>query len=218
MSDAAHAVRQLGHLSVRLPIAVEAAVIEFTKPRLPAVINPMGAVIPAYTVTARVLHWITALVIGLMIPLGVMIGNDWGGPLRSSFYGLHETLGALLIPIVLARLGHRLTNPPLPLPQDIPALQRFAAYMTHIGLYVLLVAQPLIGWIAMSASGAPITVLGLFALPPIAQENRVFSEQLFVLHGLIGLSIAGLVAAHVGAALYHHVVRKDRVLMRMITG
>jgi cytochrome b561 len=39
-----------------------------------------------------------------------------------------------------------------------------------------------------------------------------------VLHGLIGLSIAGLVAAHVGAALYHHVVRKDRVLMRMITG
>jgi cytochrome b561 len=61
-------------------------------------------------------------------------------------------------------------------------------------------------------------VLGLFALPAIAPENRVFSEPLVVLHGLIGLSIAGLVAAHVGAALYHHVVRKDRVLMRMITG
>jgi cytochrome b561 len=153
-----------------------------------------------------------------MIPLGVMIANDWGGPLRSSLYGLHETLGALLIPIVLARLGHRLTNPSLPLPQDIPALQRFAAHMAHVGLYALLVAQPLVGWIAMSASGAPVTVLGLFALPPIAQENRVFSEQLVVLHGLIGLSIAGLVAVHVGAALYHHVVRKDRVLMRMTAG
>ena len=211
MSDAAHAAR-------RFPIALDAAVIELTKPRSPAVINPTIAAIPAYTVTARVLHWITALVIGLMIPLGVMIGNDWGGPLRSSLYGLHETLGALLVPIVLARLGHRLTNPPLRLPQDIPALQRFAALMTHVGLYALLVAQPLVGWIAMSASGWPVTLLGLFALPPIAQENRVFSEQFFVLHGLIGLSIAGLVAAHVGAALYHHVVRKDRVLMRMITG
>jgi cytochrome b561 len=218
MSDAAHAACQLDHLSVRFPIALDAAVIEMTKPRLPAVINPTSAAIPAYTVTARVLHWITALVIGLMIPLGVMIGNDWGGPLRSSLYGLHETLGALLIPIVLARLGRRLTNPPLPLPQDIPALQRFAAHMTHVGFYALLLAQPLVGWIAMSASGAPITLLGLFALPPIAQENRVFSEQLSVLHGLIGLSIAGLVAAHVGAALYHHAVRRDRVLMRMITG
>jgi cytochrome b561 len=218
MSDAAHAARQLDHPSVRLPIALDAAVIEFTKPRLPVVINPTGAAIPAYTVTARVLHWITALVIALMIPLGVMIGNDWGGPLRNSLYGLHETFGVLLIPIVLARLGHRLTNPPLPLPQDIPALQRFAAHMAHVGLYALLVAQPLVGWIAMSASGAPVTVLGLFALPPIAQEDRVFSEQLFVLHGLIGFSMVGLVSAHVGAALYHHVVRKDRVLMRMITG
>jgi hypothetical protein len=49
MSDAAHAARQLDHLSVRLPIAVDASVIEFTKPRLPVVINPMGAAIPAYT-------------------------------------------------------------------------------------------------------------------------------------------------------------------------
>lgn len=218
MSNAAHAARQLDHLSVRHPIALDAAVIELTKPRLPAAINPTRAAIPAYTVAARVLHWITALVIGLMIPLGVMIGNDWGGPLRNSLYGLHETLGALLIPIVLARLGHRLTNPPSPLPQNIPALQRFAAHMTHVGLYALLIAQPLVGWIAMSASEAPVTVLGLFALPPIAQEDRAFSEQLFVLHGLIGLSITGLVSAHVGAALYHHVVRRDGVLMRMITG
>ena len=60
--------------------------------------------------------------------------------------------------------------------------------------------------------------LSLFALPPIVPENRVFREQRFVLHGLIWLAVAGFVAAHIGAALYHHVVRKDRVLMRMITG
>jgi cytochrome b561 len=218
MSNSAHAVHKLGHLSIRIPIAADATVIEFAKPRLLAVTSLTSAPVPAYTVTARVLHWVTALVIALMIPLGVIIGNDWGGPLQKSLYGLHETLGALLIPVVLARLGHRLTNPPPPLPRDIPALQRFAAHATHLGLYVLLVAQPMVGWIAMSASGAPVIVLGLFALPAIAPENHVFSEQLFVLHGLIGFAIAGLVAAHIGAALYHHVVRKDRILMRMITG
>jgi cytochrome b561 len=218
MSNAANATRKLEPLSARIPITADAAVIEFAQPRLLAAASLTSAAAPAYTVTARVLHWVTALVIALMIPLGVIIGNDWGGRLQNSLYGLHESLGALLIPIVLARLGHRLKNSPLPLPQDIPALQRFAAQVTHVGLYALLVAQPLVGWIALSASGAPVSVLGLFALPPIAPENRAFSEQLFVLHGLIGFSIAGLIAAHVGAALYHHVVRKDRVLMRMITG
>jgi cytochrome b561 len=39
-----------------------------------------------------------------------------------------------------------------------------------------------------------------------------------VVHQLIGLAIACLVAAHIGAALYHHFVRKDGVLMRMIEG
>ena len=219
MSKAASASRKLDHQSAHIPMTVEAAVVEFVSPQLLAASSSTTAAAPAYTVTARVLHWVTAAVIALMIPLGVIVANNWvGGALQNSLYGLHESLGALLIPVVLARLGHRLTNPPLPLPQDIPALQRFAANMTHMGLYALLVAQPLVGWIAMSASGAPVSVFGLIALPPIVSDDRVFSEKLFALHDLIGFSIAGLIAAHVGAALYHHVVRRDRVLMRMITG
>lgn len=196
----------------------DATMIEFTKARSLAVISPTRAAAPADTMTARVLHWFTALVIALMIPLGVIIGNDWAGRLQTSLSSLHESLGVLLIPVVLARLGHHLMNRPLPLPRDIPAPQRFAAHVTHVALYTLLITQPLVGWIAISASGAPATVWGLFALPPIAPENPLFAEQLFVLHGLIGIYIAGLVAAHIGAALYHHVVRKDRVLMRMIPG
>jgi opacity protein-like surface antigen len=124
MSNMANAARELQHPSARIPMTADATVIEFAKPRLLAVTSLTTAAAPAYTVTARVLHWVTALVITLMIPLGVIIGNDWGGRLQNSLYGLHESLGALLIPLILARLGYRLTNPPLPLPQDIPALQR----------------------------------------------------------------------------------------------
>jgi cytochrome b561 len=65
---------------------------------------------------------------------------------------------------------------------------------------------------------APITVFGLFELPPIWPENRAFSEQLFYVHALLGIAIACLVAAHIGAAMYHHFVCRDRILLRMITG
>jgi len=173
---------------------------------------------PAYTMTARVLHWITAFLILSMIPLGVVIANEWGGSAQDSLYDLHRSIGAAVIPLVILQLIYRWTHPPLPLPDDILAMQRLAAHAMHWGLYALLIVQPFTGWIASSAYRAPVTVFGWFNLPPIWPENRVFSDQLFFVHGLIGIAIAGLVAAHIGAALYHHFVRKDRILMRMIAG
>ena len=173
---------------------------------------------PAYTMTARVLHWITAFLIVSMIPLGVAIANEWGGPAQESLYNLHRSIGAAVIPLVILRLIYRWTHPPLPLPDEIPVIQQLAAHVTHWGLYVLLIVQPFTGWIASSAYRAPVTVFGGFELPPIWPENRALSEQLFSIHSLIGIAIACLAAAHIGAALYHHLVRKDRILMRMISG
>jgi cytochrome b561 len=174
--------------------------------------------IPAYTFTARVLHWITAFLILLMIPLGVVIANEWGGSAQNALYDLHRSIGVTIIPLVILRIIYRWLHPPLPLPDAIARMQRLAAYVTHWGLYALLLVQPVTGWIASSAYRAPIIVFGWFDLPPIWTENRAFSEQLFYIHTLIGIAIGCLVAAHIGAALHHHFVRRDRVLMRMITG
>jgi cytochrome b561 len=182
----------------------------------PSATDPAAA--PAYTVTARVLHWITAFLILLMIPLGVVIANEWGGSLQDSVYDLHRSIGAVLIPIVVVRLIYRWKHPPLPLPSDIAPIQQCAAHATHWGLYALLLVQPFVGWIATSAYPASVTVFGWLELPPIWFENRELSEQLFSIHRWIGIAIACLVAAHVGAALHHHCARNDRVLMRMLTG
>lgn len=172
----------------------------------------------AYSVTARALHWITATLVLILLPLGVVITNEWGGPLQDPLYNLHRSIGAVIIPLVILRLGYRLMHPPLPLPDEIPPLQQLAAHVTHWALYALLIVQPFVGWAATSAYRAPIIVFGLFELPPIWPEDRALSNRLFVVHALIGAAIAGLAAVHIGAALYHHFVRKDRVLMRMITG
>jgi cytochrome b561 len=108
-------------------------------------------------------------------------------------------------------LGH---TPP-PLPSDIPAVQQFAATSVHVGLYVLLIVQPIVGWIGTSAFRAPILVFWLFELPPIWPQDRAFSDQVFVVHRAIGFLIVLLLAAHIGAALFHHFVRRDGVLLRM---
>jgi cytochrome b561 len=173
---------------------------------------------PAYTITARILHWLTASLVLSTIPLGLVIANDWGGPLQDRLYDLHRSIGALIIPIILVRAVYRLTHPPAPLPDDIPPLQQLAANATHWALYALLIVQPFVGWIGTSAYRAPIVVFGLFELPPIWPEDRAFSDRVLFLHSLIGLAIACLLAAHIGAALHHHFVRRDGILRRMISG
>jgi cytochrome b561 len=172
----------------------------------------------AYTPVARILHWVTAILVLAIIPIGVVMTNVGNGPLQDFLFRMHESIGALLIPIIGYRLIYRLTHPPLPLPAEIPAIQRLAAEGLHWALYALLIAQPIIGWIATSSYRSPILVFGLFELPPIWPENRAFSEKVTDIHGAIGFIIGALLCAHIGAALFHHFVRKDRVLSRMVTG
>ena len=98
----------------------------------------------------------------------------------------------------------------------IPGLQRLAANLMHWALYLLLIVQAFVGWIATSAYRAPINVFWLFELPPIWPVDQPFSEQLFRVHRLFGIALALLICVHVAAALYHHFVRKDDVLTRML--
>jgi cytochrome b561 len=209
MSDATCRKPAFDHLASPVPDPVA---------RLTGVSTTDTAKAPAYTMTARILHWVMAILIVSMIPLGFVIANDWGGALQDQLYDLHRSVGALIIPLVLLRLIWRWKHPPASLPGDIPKIQRFAAHATHWCLYALLIAQPISGWIATSAYRAPVTVLGWFELPPIWPENRPFSEQMFAIHGLLGTVIAGLVSAHIAAALFHHFGRRDGILLRMISG
>jgi len=174
--------------------------------------------IQAYTLTARVLHRITATLVLINLPLGLVIAQNWNGPVHDWLYNLHRSIGALIIPIILLRFAYRLTHPAPPLPDDIPPWQQLAALVTHWALYALLIVQPFLGWIGTSAYPAQIVVFGLFELPSIWHEDRAFSDQILFVHSLVGLAIALLVAAHIAAALHHHFVRRDPILMRMIHG
>ena len=166
----------------------------------------------------RLLHWTIAAIVLAMIPMGIIMANGPDGPTKDFLYNLHRSLGVTLIPLILVRLVYRLNHTSPSLPPDLPALQKFAARATHYALYALLLVQPFVGWIATSAYPAPILVFGLFQLPPIWRADRPFSDSMFFLHRSIGLIIALLVAMHIAAALYHHFIRRDDVLLRMIRG
>ncbi len=115
---------------------------------------------------ARLLHWLMAVLILAMLFIGVSMVADLS--LRHPvLIGLHKATGLALLVLVVLRIGVRLAVPHPPLPRDLPTLQRWAAGASHLLLYGLMLAMPLLGWAMLSAGDYPRPL----GLPPIAPHN-----------------------------------------------
>ena len=169
-----------------------------------------------YSGVARTLHWVVAVLVLATIPVGFVLLSLPAGALQNRLFDLHRSVGVLLFVLVLARLVWRLSHPPPPLPADVPEWQQIASWLVHALLYALLLVNPLVGWWATSAYGAPIHVFWLFELPPLVGKNEALATKIFAWHGRIGIALSVLIALHISAALYHHFIRRDGVLRRML--
>ena len=80
---------------------------------------------------------------------------------------------------------------------------------------VLLVAQPLVGWAMVSASGTPVTVFGTLHLPGFAPVNLAVFSVLRETHSVLAYLLVAVILAHVSAVLVHTITLRDGMLSRM---
>ena len=164
---------------------------------------------------ARLLHWLMAALIVAMLFIGVgMVASvserhDW-------LVRLHKPLGIAILLLAVLRLAVRLRHPPPPLPADLPLLQKWAALASHWLLYALMFALPLVGWAMLSAGGYPVMLSQSLRLPAILPANAVAFAVLRHLHAWLAVLLFVTFLAHLGAALYHGLVRRDGVLGSMV--
>lgn len=182
-----------------------------------------------YSRTARILHWISALLIVAALGLGASMVRyfEWDVALKFSLYQAHKTLGISLLAVTAVRLGWRLGHVPPSLTPILTPREARLARANHLALYLLLFAMPLSGWAMVSASTLSIQTL-LFGwipwphIPPLASlslETRQLIEPWAKwVHGALALSLCILIVVHVAAALRHGLLRKDGILGRMWFG
>jgi len=136
------------------------------------------------------------------------------------WYQQHKSWGFVLFCLALLRLGWRFANPSPTLPEHMKPHERVLASVAHVGLYGLMIAIPVSGWLMSSANvwGIETRVFDLFALPhPLAASEE--TEALWkTVHVRLTDALAVLLLAHVAGALKHHYVDKDGVLSRMLPG
>jgi cytochrome b561 len=175
-----------------------------------------GTLTGPYPATSKWLHWLVAACVLTTAPVAIAMTRVGEGPIQDSLFVVHKSLGVLILILVILRLINRLMVGAPAAEPGIERWQRAASSATHGLLYLLLVAMPIGGYVANSLYGAPTPFFGLFELPPIVAENQPLSEKLFVLHRWAGFLMIVIVLMHIGAALFHHVVRGDNVLRRML--
>jgi cytochrome b561 len=167
-----------------------------------------------FTGLQRFLHWLMAACILAMLFIGVGMVSTVR-PKYLALVSLHKPLGAAILLLALIRLGVRLRNGAPPLPADLPAPMRLAAYWSHYVLYTLMFAMPLLGWGMLSAAPYPVVLFGGFRLPPILPQSDSLHTLLWNLHFSLAFAFFAVILVHIAAALFHLLVRRDGVFDAM---
>lgn len=165
------------------------------------------------------LHWITVV----LVIAAFILGPEGG---ESSVYSAamdaqrnrHEFLGVLILVLTFIRLGWRVTREPAEEDPSLPDWMARAALAMRIVLYILLVVTPFTAIFGAWMTGHALTLGPLGEVRPLIAENRAVGEVLAGVHGWLGNAVVWLGGAHAAAALYHHFVLKDAVLLGMLPG
>lgn len=168
-----------------------------------------------YTHTAIWLHWLMAVLIFGLIPLGIYMSELPQSPEKFALYDFHKAIGVLALLLVIARLAWRWMHQPPALPQGTSATTRKAAAVGQALLYLCMVFAPLSGWLMSSAYGHPPSFFGIATLPELLGKNESLAETLKGVHFALTNGLLFLAVGHVVLALKHHWINKDGLLNRL---
>jgi len=169
-----------------------------------------------YTRTAVTLHWLIALLIFAAFPLGLYMQDLPLSPHKLRMYSYHKWIGVAVMLFAMIRLYWLATHRPPALPQNMAKWEKLAAHVTHITLYVLIIAVPVSGWLMSSAKGFQTVWFGVIPLPDMVGKNKELGDLLQEVHKALNYLMLGLVVAHISAAFKHHFIERDDILTRMV--
>jgi cytochrome b561 len=169
-----------------------------------------------YGSVAQAFHWLTAVLVLVAFIYGPG-GSEQRvySAARDFDRQLHETLGICVFALVAMRALWRLFDT-RPKPPRVSKWMNIAARAMHWGLYLLLFALPITSISGAWLEGHPLTFLGGLKIPPLLASSHDVGARIATIHTWLGDAILWLAGLHALAAIYHHVLLKDGVLVSML--
>jgi cytochrome b561 len=171
----------------------------------------------SYGAVAKWLHWVVFALVAAQFVVAIAMPDIGRGTVPGTLINLHMSLGFSILAVIAVRWLWRIGHPvPLASP-DAPAWEQTIARVTHALLYALLVVNPFLGWANASARDWDITMFGATLPHLVAAQSRIGRLSGDV-HAYLSWTLLALIGLHAAAALYHHFIRRDQVLQRMLPG
>ena len=169
-----------------------------------------------YGTIAIFLHWVMAFIIIFMLALGLYMVRLPVSPQKIKLFGWHKEFGMLILMLACFRIGWRLASTIPTLPKEIPSWQKIAARTVHWAMYVFMFAMPITGWLTTSAADFPVSFFGLFTIPTLIAPDAHLRELFGEIHEWIAYGLIATICIHIAAAIKHHFINKDNVLIGML--
>ena len=171
-----------------------------------------------YSLGLRRLHWLMAVLVALAYVFIEQRGIfERGTAERAAMVQAHFWVGLSVLALVAWRLLLRRRHGAPPITPLLPAWQAWPAKLLHGALYAFLAAMPILGLLTAWTDGKQLLLpFTDFALPALLAPDPALAEQLEELHGSIGEAFYWVIGLHVLAAVYHHFIRRDDTLRRML--
>lgn len=171
-----------------------------------------------YSPKARWLHWAMAVLIVLAYAL-ILSRTQFarGSELRTFVVQSHFWVGIVVLIMAFFRVAERRRHTPPDITPPLEGFLRMAATLSHYLLYAFLFAQPLLGLftVLIEKGSLPIPLTQILIPSPFPVSDR-FAESLEDIHKLLGTIFYYVIGLHVIAAIWHHYVRKDNTVKRMV--
>ena len=173
--------------------------------------------ITRYRSSQRLLHWLMAIVIIAALVIGLYCSYLTPGiPLRRALLDVHKSLGMTALFLIAIRLPLRLSLGEPAYQRPLGAFNHHAARGAHMLLYILMILMPLAGYTTSAAGGHDLPWFGLFQWPNLLPLDKGLERTAAEIHEYGAYCLYAVVSLHILAALWHHFVRKDDVLKRML--
>jgi cytochrome b561 len=168
-----------------------------------------------FTTTAKWLHWVVAFL--MLSVISVAWSFAFVDPAaRAEAIPVHVSIGLIVVLLTLVRLAWRRAAPPPPVPEKTPEWMQSGARIGHFLLYALILFQGVIGLWMAALSPVDIRFFNGFDISALAPASAGSLVYLRTIHFVGACALVLVIVGHVSAAIWHHFVLRDDVLIRML--